>query len=83
MTDARTVTDRDDLVWTCVQAYAGLTASRRDEADSVLATDERVAVVCTPSGGAQSVRVELRSNWLDELSDSELLAAIERARIAQ
>jgi len=83
VTDPRTVTDSDSLVWTCVQAYAGLTESRRTEADAVLATDDVVAVVCTPSGGAQSVRVELPSSWTQDLSDSDLLAAIERARGAQ
>ena len=82
MNDPRTVTDGDNVVWTCVQAYAGLTEPRRAEADAVLATDELVAVVCTPSGGAQSVRVELPAGW-QEFSDTDLRAAIERARAAQ
>lgn len=80
MTEAREVTDRDNVTWSCMQAYAGLTESRRAEADAVLATDAVVAVVCTPGGGAQSVRVELPPNWREKLSDSKLLAAIERAR---
>ena len=82
MTEAREVTDRDNVTWSCVQAYAGLTESRRAEADAVLATDDVVAVVCTPSGGAQSVRVELQPNWREKLTDARLLAAIERARSA-
>ena len=83
MNDLRTVTDGDNVVWTCVQAYAGLTESRRTDADAVLATEEGVAVVCTPNGGAQSVRVELRASWAQDLSDNDLLASIERARSAK
>ena len=84
MTDARTVTDGDKLTWTCVQAYAGLTESGGAEAAADMTTDHTgfVHVVCTPSGGAHSVRVELPSAWA-ELPDTDLLAAIERARAAQ
>jgi hypothetical protein len=32
--------------------------------------------VCTPSGGAQSVRVELPRGWEERVSDAELLDAI-------
>lgn len=71
MTEPRTVTDGDNLVWSCVQAYAGLISPPEDEP---------VIVVCTPSGGAQSVRVELPADWTQEVSDTDLLAAIERAR---
>lgn len=71
MTEPRTVTDGDNLVWSCVQALAGLVE------------DDVVAVVCTPSGQAQSVRVELPSSWEQDVSDNELLAAIGRARAAQ
>ena len=38
-----------------------------------------VAVVCTPSGGAQSVRLDLPPGW-SELPEADLLAAIARAR---
>ena len=84
MTGARTVTDNENLTWSCVQAYAGLTESGGAEAAADMTTDQNgfVPVVCTPSGGAQSVRVELSSAWA-ELPDTDLLAAIERARAAQ
>lgn len=85
MTDARTVTDGENLTWSCVQAYAGLTESGGAETAAAITTDGNgfVPVVCTPSGGAQSVRVELPSAWAQELRDTELLAAIKRARAAQ
>lgn len=85
MTGARTVTDGENLTWSCVQAYAGLTESGGVEAAADRTTNQNgfVPVVCTPSGGAQSVRVELPSAWAQELRDTELLAAIERARAAQ
>jgi hypothetical protein len=70
----REVTDGAKLRWSCVQAYSGL--------DRDLVTDDNgmVPVVCTPTGGAQSVRVELPQSWADYLPDAELLAAIARAR---
>ena len=34
-------------------------------------------VVCTPSGGAQSVRIELPGDWEQQTSDEELLAMIQ------
>ena len=74
MTDPREVTDGESLKWSCVQAHAG--------ADPDLVTDENglVPVVCTPSGAARSVRVELPPSWAQDLPDTELLAAISRAR---
>jgi hypothetical protein len=80
LSEERQVTDRDNITWSCVQAYAGLTESRRAEAEAVLAADQVVPVVCTPRGGAQSVRIDLPSSWREKLSDARLLAAIERAR---
>lgn len=37
----------------------------------------RFHVVCTPSGGAKSVRVELPGDWEKGLSDEALLRAIQ------
>ncbi|WP_414476289.1 hypothetical protein [Microvirga sp. M2] len=34
-------------------------------------------VVCTPSGGAQSVRIEMPGDWEGQASDDQLLKAIE------
>ena len=40
-------------------------------------------VVCTPSGGEQSVRIELPKDWAETLSDDNLLKAIAKARRAR
>jgi hypothetical protein len=74
MTPQREVTDAGQLKWSCIQAYGGQ--------DEDLVTDDNgtVTVVCTPSGAARSVRVELSPAWAEALPDAELLAAIARAR---
>jgi hypothetical protein len=72
----REVTDGDGVTWSCVQAYAGISA----DAAKVEGTDDRYRVVCTPSGGAQSVEVELPGGWDEGMDDDALLAAIARAR---
>ncbi|MGQ0652505.1 MAG: AI-2E family transporter [Betaproteobacteria bacterium] len=82
LTPEREVTDGGQLKWSCVQAYGGSSETKRADAGADLATDDNgmVAVVCTPSAGAQSVRVELSRGWQADLADAELLAAIARAR---
>lgn len=79
----REVTDGEQVTWTCVQAYAGL-----GESAAAAALEERraaegrgVPVVCTPTGGAQSVRLELAGDWLESMSDESLLAEIEAKRV--
>jgi len=77
----REVTDSDNTTWTCVQAYAGLEGKVAEKAAKLAETDEGlVPVVCTPSGGAQTVRLELKRNWVDDLSDEELLKAMAEAQ---
>ena len=68
--EPRLVTDADAIQWSCIEA----SAARLTEDD-----DAPVPVVCTPSGGAQSVRLDLPRGW-GELAESDLLAAINRAR---
>jgi hypothetical protein len=77
----REVQDEENVRWVCVQAMGGLSGDAADEAADRLESDEgTVPVVCTPSGGAQSVRVELPRGWEEGVSDDELLAAIAAAR---
>ena len=73
----RAVTDQDNTTWTCVQAYAGLNGEAAERATE-LSSDEQgqVAVICTPSGGAQSVRLDLSPDWAEAVPDRELLQAI-------
>lgn len=77
----REVMDEDGTRWSCAQAYAGLSeSSGNDEAAKVEGPGDRYRVVCTPSGGARSVELELEGDWEEAMPDEELLAAIEAAR---
>ncbi|QMU29352.1 hypothetical protein [Adhaeribacter radiodurans] len=69
----REITDQENTAWTCVQAYAALNSAAAEKATNIVESNEgKVPVVCTPSGGAQTVRLELDKNWLEELSDEQL-----------
>lgn len=81
MMKQREVTDQHNTTWTCVQAYAAVESAATEEAIARSETDSgAVPVVCTPSGGAQTVRLELEKDWLDSLSDEELATAISAAQ---
>ena len=76
----REVQDAEGTRWTCVQALAGVDGPA---AEAATARVERaggvVPVVCTPSGGAETVRIALARGWEDDASDDALLAAIAQA----
>ncbi|HEY0094425.1 MAG TPA: hypothetical protein VGB96_08885 [Archangium sp.] len=73
----REVTDSEGITWSCIQAFAGLGKdAEKTEAARVDGSRNRFHVVCTPSGGAKSVRVELPGDWEKGLSDEALLRAI-------
>ena len=75
----REVQDADNTIWTCVQALSGLTGQAAEEAaERIESAAGTVPVVCTPSGGAQSVRLELPRHWVGTVSDDDLLKAIQR-----
>ncbi|MDF5726395.1 MAG: hypothetical protein PUP91_39340 [Rhizonema sp. PD37] len=75
----REVKDANEITWTCIQAYAGLSNGEENKA-AALVSEERDTywVVCTPSGGAKSVRLELNNNWEESLNDKELLHKIQQ-----
>lgn len=76
--EQREVTDNEGTKWTCVQAFAGLEGKAGEKATELSESAEgNVDVVCTPSGGAQSVRLQLNAKWMEEVPDEELIAAIE------
>lgn len=75
---AREVTDGDGTKWSCVEAYAGLSEDGKSDAARVEGTD-RYRVVCTPSGGATSVALELPGGWDESLTDADLLREIQSA----
>jgi hypothetical protein len=73
----REVQDAENTTWTCVQALSGLTGQAAEEAAERIESEKgTVPVVCTPSGGEQSVRLELAKDWVDTMSDDDLLKAI-------
>lgn len=74
----REVTDEEGTTWRVVQAFAGVGESRAATraAERAAARDGFVAVVCTPTGGAQTVRAELPKGWETSASDDDILAAI-------
>ena len=76
----RDVTDQEGITWSCIQAFAGL-GNDPEKADAArVAGSDRLRVVCTPSGGAASVRVELPGSWEASLPDEKLLEAIRSSR---
>jgi len=79
----REVTDAGSITWSCIQAFAGLgNDPEKVEAARVDGAADRVHVVCTPSGGAKSVRLELPGNWEKDVSDDVLLTTI-RSQLAE
>ena len=77
----RDVRDAEGTTWTCVQALSSAAGPAAEDAAEQLADAEgAVAVVATPGGGAQSVRLELPKGWAESASDDDLLGAIAAAR---
>jgi hypothetical protein len=71
----REVTDNENITWSCIEAYAGLSETSNDAAQAAQKGDTRI-VVCTPSGGARSVRLQLPADWENALDDQTLLQHI-------
>ena len=77
----REVTDGDGVKWVCAQAYSGLgEGDAKEEAARVEGAGDLFHVVCTPGGGAQTVRLRLEGGWETGLGDEELLRAIEAGK---
>ena len=83
----REVTDAEGTVWSCVQAFAGLgdqsgaaQAAAEKLAEKLGGGEGQVAVVATPRGGAQTVRLHLPADWAETLDDDALAHAIADAR---
>lgn len=75
----REIIDKEGTTWTCVQAFSGPGSEGMEKAvEKLTADDNHVPVVCTPSGGAQSTRLQLPRNWIKELSDEKLLQELSR-----
>jgi hypothetical protein len=76
----REVQDNENTIWSCVEAYAGLKTAGEETPDAAVDENQMVEVVCTPSGGAQTVRLKLKSDWETALSDEDLLAQIQKQK---
>ena len=73
----REITDAEGVTWSCIQAFAGLGNNpEKARAARVEGSGDLFHVVCTPSGGAKSVRLELPHSWEERCSDKEILEAI-------
>lgn len=78
--EQREVRDSEGTTWTCVQAYAGLGGKASEEATEIVESEDKtVPVVCTPDGGAKTVRLQLSKNWMMGLPEEELLEKIRSA----
>lgn len=78
--EPREVQDGNNIKWQCIQAFAGVKTSVTEKAaDHAQGSNDTVTVVCTPSGGAQTVRLNLTHDWNKTMSDDALLQAIEAA----
>jgi len=74
----REITGKDGITWSCIQAFAGL-GNDPEKADAARVNgSDRLHVVCTPSGGAASVRLELPDGWEAGMPDSDLLQKIQK-----
>jgi hypothetical protein len=73
----REIADTEGINWTCIQAYSGLTeGTENQDAAQVKGQEDSYWVVCTPSGGAKSVRLQLPGDWESSYSDEDLLNEI-------
>lgn len=74
----REITDSNNITWTCSQAYSGLESNAENQdAAEVKGQDNTYWVVCTPSGGAKSVRLKLQGDWEKLYSNEALLNEIQ------
>ncbi len=69
----------EDTRWTCVQAFSMSETEIAEKATGLAESEAgRVTVVCTPSGGAKTVRIELPADWDETMQDDALLAEIRK-----
>ena len=74
--------DEQKVRWQCVQAFAGSGGQSAAQATEIIEQNgAEVPVVCTPSGGEQTIRLNLPQNWETEMSDAELIQAIAKVSI--
>ena len=62
----------ENTSWKCVQVFSAVSKETSKEAERLNSENDHVDVVCTPSGGAQTVRLSLQKEWYINLADNEL-----------
>ncbi|MCT7950876.1 hypothetical protein NG798_13840 [Ancylothrix sp. C2] len=73
----REVTDPEGITWSCTEAYSGLSDhAENHEKAQVKGSEDSYWVVCTPEGGAKSVRLQLEGKWETSYSEEALLSEI-------
>ena len=79
--EQREVKDSEGITWKCIQAFSGGSKALAEKATALAENAPgQVTVICTPSGGYQTVRVELSEDWIDHLPEEELITTIEGAK---
>lgn len=76
----RQVQDKGNTIWDCVEAFSAISNGNMQKTAALSPDKGMVDVVCTPSGGAQSVRLRVAEDWLEKMTEEKLLAAIEEQR---
>lgn len=79
MMEVREVQTPDGTRWQCVEAMIN-NAEQNDNKTPGHNVPDRVTVVCTPSGGEQTVRIELQKDWMNAVPDEELVKSINEAK---
>jgi hypothetical protein len=70
----REVRDKENVRWTCMEALGSIGEGLTSD------NNGNVTVVCTPSGGSQTVRIKLESDWFENTSDENPLEQIARSK---
>jgi hypothetical protein len=72
------ISDAEGRTWSCVQAVVGF-GNDPEKANTARMHGERgrLDVVCTPNGGAKSVRIDLAGGWEEGMSDGGMLKAVQ------
>jgi DNA-binding protein YbaB len=70
---------QNNVAWKCVQALSAISEKELVE-EKIKDENGNVPVVCTPSGKEQTVRIQVQPDWLENLSDQEILSKINEGR---
>lgn len=76
----REIQGNDNTIWTCTQAFSGTNGDAGKKAAEKVTSEGKVVVICTPSGGEQTIRLELPEGWEKEMSDAALMDALRETK---